>query len=471
MNCEHINRRCITNSPPEIAVKPNILPPHRTAAQNITSAAADIAARIRTARIRLPELPAVKPVYKPKRKTKSRKNAALILKKCCVRTIGAAIGSCMAVSAFCVVFSAFFVPCYRFTADGTLIGYSTDKNKYRTTLAQINSQLAESFGSDSLVTLQADTAAFAVPKSRISSESDFYKSVAELSPLMVYADVIVADGEKLAYFKSKAELDKALDDFVKMFSEGAVSARLLNDISFGREYVPAAKITPAEKAAAVFGGEHALTVCTVSEITYTEPIPHETQTVNDDTMYEGSSAVVTAGSDGVQTVHAAVTAHNGNEISRTVTAVTTDSEPVAEVVKVGTKHIPTGIGSGSFMFPASGRISSVFGPRWNRQHKGLDIANSTGTDIMAADEGVVSYSGQMTGYGNIIIIDHKNGYKTYYGHCSELFAPKGKIVEKGEVIAAMGSTGNSTGPHLHFEVRVNDVAQNPENYVTVPSGR
>lgn len=464
MNCEHFNRRyCIANSPPDLAPKPNVPKPQprKSISDNLKAVADTAAAHIDTLRTALFK-PPQRLIYRPKRKTK--RNTARVLKNCCLRTVGAAAGVLGVFSVFCVLLSAFCVPCYRFTSGGALIGYSTDKNIYSKAVASINSQLADCFGSDGFITANADTAAFCVPKNYISSETDFYKSAAESSPLMVCADVLVADGRELAYFESKTELDKALDDFVKLFSEGSVSAQLLNDISYTEKYVPTAKLTAPENVVSVL--KDTLTVCTVFETTYTEPIAHETQTVPDDTMYEGSSAVVTVGADGIQTVHATLTAHNGEEISKTVTSSTTDTEPVTEVVKIGTKHIPTGVGSGSFIFPTTGTISSRFGPRWNRQHKGLDIANSTGTDIMAADEGIVIYSGQMTGYGNIIIIDHKNGCKTYYGHCSELFAPKGKIVEKGEIIAAMGSTGNSTGPHLHFEVRVNDVAENPEKYVS-----
>lgn len=99
------------------------------------------------------------------------------------------------------------------------------------------------------------------------------------------------------------------------------------------------------------------------------------------------------------------------------------------------------------------------------RHKGLDIANKTGTPLYAADAGTVTWSAWSTGYGYNVVIDHGGGKKTRYAHNSKLFVSKGDIVSKGETIAAMGSTGWSTGPHVHFEVIINNVKYNPLNYI------
>ena len=115
--------------------------------------------------------------------------------------------------------------------------------------------------------------------------------------------------------------------------------------------------------------------------------------------------------------------------------------------------------------PVTGTITSRFGRRSGGTHTGLDIANSTGTPIRAAATGTVVYSGYKGSYGRLIIIAHTNSIQTYYAHCSRLYVSAGQTVNQGEIIAAVGSTGNSTGPHLHLEVRVNGVAKNPQNYV------
>lgn len=118
--------------------------------------------------------------------------------------------------------------------------------------------------------------------------------------------------------------------------------------------------------------------------------------------------------------------------------------------------------------PVSGTITSRYGANESirdHTHKGLDIAAPYGTKIVAAAKGTVSYSGWMSGYGNLIIIEHENGIQTYYGHCSKLYASVGDEVDAGDTIAAVGSTGNSTGNHLHFEIRKNGSQINPQKYV------
>lgn len=118
--------------------------------------------------------------------------------------------------------------------------------------------------------------------------------------------------------------------------------------------------------------------------------------------------------------------------------------------------------------PVQGNISSRYGAREsirNHTHKGLDIAATIGTPIKAVADGKVTYSGTMGGYGKLIIIDHGNGIETYYGHCSKLYAKVGEQVTAGDLIAEVGNTGNSTGPHLHFEIRQNGVYVNPTNYL------
>ena len=121
----------------------------------------------------------------------------------------------------------------------------------------------------------------------------------------------------------------------------------------------------------------------------------------------------------------------------------------------------------SLIRPVSGIVTSRFGARWGRSHKGIDIGASKGTAIYAAASGTVSTSsyGYNGGYGNYLIIDHGNGVQTLYGHCTSLEASVGQYVSQGQLIATVGSTGNSTGNHLHLEIRVNGVAQNPQNYL------
>jgi murein DD-endopeptidase MepM/ murein hydrolase activator NlpD len=117
-----------------------------------------------------------------------------------------------------------------------------------------------------------------------------------------------------------------------------------------------------------------------------------------------------------------------------------------------------------FIWPVSGPITSGFGWRWGRMHEGIDIGAACGTSIRAAASGTIVYAGWMDGYGNITIIDHGGGMATAYGHQSAIYVGGGSV-SQGQTIGAVGSTGHSTGCHLHFEVRVNGTPVNPLNYL------
>lgn len=127
------------------------------------------------------------------------------------------------------------------------------------------------------------------------------------------------------------------------------------------------------------------------------------------------------------------------------------------------------------LVPAFGKISSPFGMRnhpitkVNKAHTGVDISSSKGDPILAAASGVVEYSAYSNGYGYHVIIDHKNGYRTLYGHSSKLMVKKGELVKKGQTIALVGSTGVSTGPHLHFEIRIGNTPVDPTQYIDFSS--
>ncbi|MDX6670636.1 MAG: hypothetical protein QOI91_999 [Solirubrobacteraceae bacterium] len=111
-------------------------------------------------------------------------------------------------------------------------------------------------------------------------------------------------------------------------------------------------------------------------------------------------------------------------------------------------------GSGRFIWPTTGSFTSPFGMRWERLHAGIDLAAPTGTAIRAADTGQVAIAGPYGGYGNYTCISHTKALSTCYGHQSQILVRVGEVVTKGQVIGAVGSTGHSTGPHLHFEVRI-----------------
>ncbi len=199
---------------------------------------------------------------------------------------------------------------------------------------------------------------------------------------------------------------------------------------------------------------------------YTEPVEYNTVYEETEKLYRGESQVKTAGVNGEMQIAARVTKENGEEVSREIVNQTVITEPVDEVVLQGTNDKPKWYPTGKFINPASGKFSSGFGRRWGRSHQGIDIAGSYGTPVVASDGGTVVFAGyNSSGYGNLIKIDHGNGYVTCYAHNSSLCVSVGDKVYQGQVIAKMGSTGRSTGNHCHFEVRINGTAVDPMKYL------
>ena len=212
-----------------------------------------------------------------------------------------------------------------------------------------------------------------------------------------------------------------------------------------------------------------LTMTVVKQERYLDDVSYNIEYTDSADLYQGDYKVTSKGEYGKADVMAKATYVNGEETERTILSSVTLKEPVTEYRLRGTKARPTWMPTGSFRWPTSGRISSYFGGRkspggiGSTNHKGIDIAVPRGTPIYAADGGTVTYAGWMSGYGYLVQISHGNGYVTYYGHNSSLLVSVGQHVYKGQQIARMGSTGNSTGNHCHFEIRRNGSYIAPQN--------
>ena len=206
-----------------------------------------------------------------------------------------------------------------------------------------------------------------------------------------------------------------------------------------------------------------------------EPVLYNVEYIDDDTAYTSEEEVIQEGVDGQQILQLSVKhTPDGEEMILNQKTIRVLSEPVTKIIRRGTKEAPDR-GTGKFIWPAtSRRVSTEFGDDYlygvYRFHAGIDINEGLNANIFAADNGVVVTSTYESGYGNYVIIDHNNGYWTLYAHLNSANVRVGQIVVQGDVIGAMGSTGQSTGPHLHFEVRVGantkEKAQNPRNFVS-----
>ena len=194
--------------------------------------------------------------------------------------------------------------------------------------------------------------------------------------------------------------------------------------------------------------------------TYTEKYYADVEYQDDGSMYIGETSVIQEGSPGTHTVTDLVTYKGELESDRKQLNEVVEVAAVAEVVLRGTKSKPT------YMFPVTNwNVTSNFGYRWGRLHAGTDVGIPVGTTVRASRAGQVVTAGWVGGYGNCVIIDHGDGVCTRYGHLSQVLVSVGQYVDQGEQIALSGNTGRSTGPHLHFEIRVNGEPIDPSTYL------
>ncbi|MEG2191901.1 MAG: M23 family metallopeptidase [Oscillospiraceae bacterium] len=236
------------------------------------------------------------------------------------------------------------------------------------------------------------------------------------------------------------------------------------------------RLNPNMKGSGMWPGDECLVGASVPflQVKYVEhsvrevAVPHKTKTEKNNSMNMGTTKVSQKGVDGVNEQTVETTYVDGIYQSETITQTVVVSEPVTEIIQSGTLWNGTVIagGTGRCIWPVSGggRLSRGFAGQYP-SHNGLDIAAPYGTPIMAADSGVVvSVKYGNRGYGIHMIIEH-GGYQTLYGHCSAILVSQGQQVSKGQVVARMGSTGNSTGNHLHFEVKKGDWRYDPKNWM------
>ena len=215
-----------------------------------------------------------------------------------------------------------------------------------------------------------------------------------------------------------------------------------------------------------------LTIMVTERQNYVDPIDYDITYEEDSNLYQGDYRVITKGVYGTADVLSDVVYVNGVETDRTVLSTVMLTAPVTEHRAKGTKERPSWAASGIFRWPTSGRITSYFGYRntgirgASKNHQGIDIAVPYGTPIYAADGGTVTFSGYKGAMGYVIIIDHGNGYCTYYEHNSSLLVSAGAHVYKGQQIAKAGRSGVASGVHCHFGVTRNGTYVNPLNYLS-----
>jgi murein DD-endopeptidase MepM/ murein hydrolase activator NlpD len=207
-----------------------------------------------------------------------------------------------------------------------------------------------------------------------------------------------------------------------------------------------------------------LTVQVIERKEVEETMHYKIEVQASEALFRGEQRVLQEGKEGRRRVTYQYVTENGVQTEKKVIQEEILAEPVNKIIQKGTKVKPDR-GDGAFAWPTNGgRITSGYGPRWGKMHQGLDIAGVSNRNIKASDNGKVVQAGWNGNYGKSVVIDHGNGYRTLYGHLSSVDVSVGDVVQKGEKIGVMGSTGESTGVHLHFEIIKNGSNTNPMRY-------
>ena len=365
-----------------------------------------------------------------------------------------------------------------------------------------------------------------VPRSELADRSELEQALADQVGLVTYGYSLYVNDELLG----STEYEGALDDLLEQLKQLYVSADTLSvdfaeDVRIARGYVPTesimnlghiAEILGSTKASEVtytvekgdtwsqIANTHGMTSAELAEINpgydinrihigdtltissavpyltivvterqnYVDPVDYDITYEDDSSLYQGDYRVITKGIYGTADILADVVYVNGVETERTVLSTVTLTAPVTEHRAKGTKERPSWAPSGTFRWPTSGRITSYFGYRntgirgASTNHQGIDIAVSYGTPIYAADGGTVTFSGYKGAMGYVVIIDHGNGYVTYYEHNSSLLVSAGAHVYKGQQIAKAGRSGVASGVHCHFGIQRNGTYVNPLKYLS-----
>ena len=271
-------------------------------------------------------------------------------------------------------------------------------------------------------------------------------------------DILCADRETTTFHEVAA--GETLSDIAKLYSIKE------EDLIADNEGVSPKNLT-TETRLVVKKNAPILTVKITEKVTYDKVVKYEVVKKDSKEIYEGYTELKRKGENGLTEITSRIVLVNGKQIEEIPLETTVKKEPVSKVILVGVKERPPSVGSGKYIWPFEGgyTLTSGFKYRWGRLHEGIDLGTPSGNNVLAADGGVVTYAGYSGAYGYLIKIDHQNGMETRYAHNSSLLVSTGDKVFQGMHIAESGNTGRSTGPHLHFEIRVGGVPKDPLGFL------
>jgi murein DD-endopeptidase MepM/ murein hydrolase activator NlpD len=286
-------------------------------------------------------------------------------------------------------------------------------------------------------------------------QAQYERSVAILES-RVRAIYIEEPLDMLSFLVSASSFDDVIDNVEFLSRIGAQDRRI------ARQVESAKRLAASERRATA--STRKLTAATVSVISARTD---EARSVRDRLAVSRDTL---SAARGLKQSAVANSRESREEYLAEVDALAAQSATLAAAIRDSQAQAAGSSGTGSpsasgFIWPVDGVVVSGFGMRWGRMHEGIDIAASSGTPIRAAAGGTIIHAGWLGGYGNLVVVDHGNGLATAYAHASSILVAVGQQVSQGQTVSLVGSTGHSSGPHLHFEVRVNGVAVDPLLYL------
>ncbi len=307
-------------------------------------------------------------------------------------------------------------------------------------------------------------------KVETSTATDVYEKLVDKTEAVTSgAGGLYVDGVFYGAAEDSAALSEALTQILsdaKAKYDATTTTTFNNDVKVQTGVYSASTIMPVEDI--IEAAKHNFSIRLETDFMVEYEKPYDTIYQYDDTQTDDYAKVITEGKNGSQKVYYRLVYIDGVQTDALVQSTEVTEEPVDQVMVVGTQESYSATGSFMWPVPYTQHITSPFEHRWGTFHYGLDISwnGIYGADIVASDSGTVTWAGwDNSGYGYYVIIDHGNGFTTMYAHCCELYVSTGDQVLKGDVIAGVGSTGYSTGDHLHFEICKDGVKVDPELYV------
>lgn len=375
-----------------------------------------------------------------------------------------------------VCYNSYRPNAYEININGNAIAYVSSKEEIEKIGKEVISEIDKRFNNNINVLDEITYKKVVASKSALSSDEAVKRNITNSMGIEVNAVEMRVDGRRIGIIANETEGAKVIElvgqhylKSIDLSNKKVVAAK--NKIAYTTQKVNIGNVyTPEELAESIIqsskNGKAILDIETSGETRETASISFSTVINWSDSLMKGQTQTKSKGENGSKIVQKQVTMINGIKTGEKVIKETIVEKPKDAVVIKGTKtDAKDAISATAMAVPSRGAITSAFGQRWGRMHEGMDIAGKTGDPIYSALEGKVIYAGWESGYGLVIKLSHSGNIQTIYGHCSSIGVKIGQNIKKGEVIGKVGSTGNSTGPHLHFEVRINGKPENPAKYI------